>query len=97
MKVALISAIVMAGVLSVGVARAAEMSEAAKTAGCVKCHEIDKKKKGPAFQESAKKYKSNADAEGAMFKSITDTKGDHPEIKATPDQIKAVLKWVKTL
>lgn len=97
MKLALIAALVTAGVLSVGVARAAEMSEAAKAAGCVKCHEIDKKKKGPAFQESAKKYKANPDAEGAMFKSITDPKGDHPEIKATPEQIKAALKWVKTL
>ncbi|MDP1900282.1 MAG: hypothetical protein Q8K96_07495 [Rubrivivax sp.] len=95
MKLALISAIVAAGVLSVGVARA--NPELSKSAGCVKCHEIDKKKKGPAFQESAKKYKANPDAEGAMFKSIMDPKGDHPEMKATPDEVKAVLKWVKTL
>jgi cytochrome c len=94
MKVALISAIVMAGVLSVGVARAAEMPEAAKAAGCVKCHEIDKKKKGPAFAVSAKKYKGD---DAAMFKYITDPKGDHPEIPGTPEQIKEVLKWVKTL
>ena len=95
MKFALMSAIVVAGVLSAGVARA--NPELSKSAGCVKCHEIDKKKKGPSFQEAAKKYKGNADAEGAMFKSITDPKGDHPEMKNSPDEIKAVLKWVKTL
>jgi cytochrome c len=92
MKAVLIAAILAAGVFSVGVARA-DM-EAAKKAGCMKCHEVDKKKKGPAFQESAKKYKGDADA---MYKAMTDPKGDHPELKNSPDEIKAVLGWVKTL
>jgi cytochrome c len=96
MKAVLLSAIVAAGVLSVGVAKAQTVPEVAKTQ-CGKCHELDKKKKGPSFQESAKKYKGKADAEATMFKFVTDTKGDHPEIKASPDEIKTVLKWILTL
>jgi hypothetical protein len=31
-----------------------------KKSGCFKCHSVDKKKDGPAFQETAKKLKGNA-------------------------------------
>lgn len=94
MKAVLISAIFAAAVLCAGVAQAS--ADLAKSAGCMKCHDIDKKKKGPAFQDSAKKYKGKADAEALMFKSITDPKGDHPELPDTakPDDTKAILKWI---
>ena len=72
-------------------------SSLSKSAGCAKCHELDKKKKGPAFQESAKKYKGKADAEAVIFKSITDPKGDHPEMKASPEDTKTMIKWILTL
>ena len=95
MKSVLIPAVLVLGVLSAGVAQASP--DLAKNAGCMKCHEIDKKKKGPSLQDAAKKYKGKADAEAAMFKSITDTKGDHPEISSKPDETKAVVKWILTL
>ena len=95
MKAVLISVIVAVGALSAGLAQAGP--EDVAKAQCGKCHELDKKKKGPSFQEAAKKYKGKADAEAAMIKVITDTKGDHPEIKASPDDIKAVVKWILTL
>jgi cytochrome c551/c552 len=71
--------------------------ELSKKAGCATCHAVDKKKEGPAFQETAKKLKADAGAEEAMFRSITEPKTAHPEMKASPEEIKAVLKWVKTL
>ena len=96
MKSVLISAFVAAGVLSMGAAQASP--ELSKSAGCAKCHDIDKKKKGaPAFKDSAAKYKGKADAEATMFKSITDAKGDHPEMKASPEDTKAVIKWILSL
>jgi cytochrome c len=94
MKAVLISALVAAGVLMAGAVQASP--ELAKSAGCMKCHDIDKKKKGMSFKDAAKKYKGKADAESAMFKTITDPKGDHPEMAAKPDEIKTVIKWVLT-
>ena len=38
-----------------------------------------------------------ADAEAAMLKSITDPKGDHPEMKASPEDAKTMVKWILTL
>lgn len=91
MRSLLIATLLSAGVLFAGTAQASADLAQAK---CGKCHELDKKKKGPSFKSTAAKYKGKADAEATLFKSITDPKGDHPEVKATPDEIKAVLKWV---
>jgi cytochrome c len=96
MKAVLLSAIVAASVLSAGVAQAS--ADLAKDAGCTKCHDMDKKKKGaPGFKEVAAANKGKADAEAMLVKKITDPKGDHPEIKAKPDDAKAVVKWMLTL
>ena len=95
MKPILLSAFIVAGVLTLGTAQASP--ELSKSAGCAKCHELDKKKKGPAFKDSAAKYKGKADAEAAMFKSITDPKGDHPEMKASEADTKSMIKWILTL
>jgi cytochrome c len=95
MKRVLISAFIAAGVLATGAAQASP--ELSKSAGCAKCHEIDKKKKGPAFKDSAAKYKGKADAEATIFKTITDPNGDHPEMKASPEDTKTMIKWILTL
>ena len=80
-----------AGVFAAGVASAnADLAQA----NCGKCHEMDKKKKGPAYKVTAAKWKGKADAEAEMFKLITDPKGDHPEFKAKPEDTKAVIKWI---
>jgi cytochrome c len=68
--------------------------EALAKAKCGKCHEMDKKKKGPAYKDTAAKFRGKADAEATLFKSVTDPKGDHPEFEAKPEETKAVLKWV---
>lgn len=94
MKSILIPLFIAAGVLTAGMAQASP--ELAKSAGCTKCHDVDKKKKGPSFKESAAKYKGKPDAEAVVFKALTDPKGDHPEVSAKPDDIKAVVKWVLT-
>ncbi|MDP1900285.1 MAG: cytochrome C' [Rubrivivax sp.] len=95
MKVVLVSALVAAGVLMAGAVQASP--ELATSAGCMKCHDIDKKKKAEPFKAIATKYKGKAGAEATIFKSITDAKGDHPEMAAKPEEIKTVIKWVLTL
>jgi cytochrome c len=42
----------------------------AKKNACMACHAVDKKLVGPAFQEVAKKYGSQKDAEAQLTKSI---------------------------
>jgi cytochrome c len=96
MKAVLLSAIVAAAFLAGGVAQASP--ELAKSAGCAKCHDMDKTKKGaPGFKETAATYKGKADAEATILKKINDPKGDHPEMKAKPEEVASVVKWILSL
>ena len=65
----------------------------AKSSGCLNCHAVDTKKMGPAFKDVAAKYKGKADAEAMLVSKLTDAKG-HPAVKASPDDIKSLVKWV---
>ena len=87
MKLLLISAFVAASLLSAGAAQAS--ADAAQKA-CGKCHDMEKKKKGPSYKAMAAKFKGD---EAAVIKAM-DPKGDHPEVKAKDDEIKAAVKWM---
>ena len=45
-------------------------ADLAKKNNCLACHAVDKKIVGPAYQDVAKKYAGQADAEAALAKSI---------------------------
>ena len=68
-------------VLPVAVAAQAPDAAAAealmKKSGCMKCHSVSAKKEGPAYKETAAKYKGKADAEAALVKHLT----TNPKIK----------------
>jgi cytochrome c len=74
-----------------------------KSNGCTKCHSVDKKKDGPSFKETAKKYKGKADAEDKLTKHLTTNpmieidgkKEEHKSLK-TKDaaEIKNVVQWI---
>jgi cytochrome c len=90
MKLLIVSAMLSIGLLATGAARAnADLANA----NCGKCHEMDKKKKGPSYKAMAAKYKGN---EAGALKAITDPKGDHPEVKAKPEEVTTVVKWMLT-
>lgn len=94
MKSVLIASLIAAGVLFAGAAQAnADLANA----NCGKCHEMDKKKKGPAYKATAAKFKGKANAEADLFKFVKDPNGDHPEFKAKDEDIKTVIKWILTL
>ena len=90
MKLLIVSAMLSIGLLATGAARA---SADLANANCGKCHEMDKKKKGPSYQSMAAKYKGN---EAGALKAISDPKGDHPEVKAKPEEVTTVVKWMLT-
>lgn len=90
MKILLVSAFAAAVMLASGSATAsADLAEKQ----CGKCHQMDKKSKGPSYKSMAAKYKGN---EAGAIKAITDKSGDHPEIKAKPEEIQTVVKWMLT-
>jgi cytochrome c len=88
--------IAMTVIASIGLtaANAANAQEAlAKSSGCLNCHAVDSKKVGPAFKEVAAKYKGKGDAEATLVAKLTGGK-EHPAVKASGDDVKALVKWV---
>jgi cytochrome c len=101
---------VACGLMSASIANAAVDPDAAqallKKSDCFKCHAVDKKKDGPAFKETAKKYKGKADAEDKLVKHITTgpmiemdgKKEEHKKIKSTDAaEIKNVVQYILSL
>jgi cytochrome c len=89
----------MTVIASIGLtaANAANAQEAlAKSSGCMNCHAVDSKKVGPGLKEVAAKYKGKTDAEAALVAKLTGGK-EHPAVKASPDDVKSIVKWVLSL
>ena len=85
--------IAAASMSMVAVAPAQAQEALAKSSGCMNCHAVDTKKVGPAFKDVAAKYKGKADAEATIVTELTTAKG-HPAVKASPDDVKSLVKWV---
>lgn len=43
----------------------------AKESKCTSCHSVNKKKDGPPYQETAEKYRGQADAAEKLYKHLT--------------------------
>ena len=75
-----------------------------KKSGCLKCHAVDKDKKGPALKKIATKFKGKADAEAQVVNIITKSPkvkmadGSEEEHKAIDSkdaaEIKNVAGWI---
>jgi cytochrome c len=91
MKIMMMVALSSIALTAAGVASAQE--ELAKSSGCLNCHAVDTKKMGPSFKEVAAKYKGKADAEATLVAKLSEAKG-HPAVKASPDDVKSLVKWV---
>lgn len=82
---------------------AAAAEKTAKDNGCMKCHSVDKSKKGPSFQKTAAKYKGKADAEAKLTEFLTKSpkvkmddgsEEEHKAVKGDAAQVKNVVQWV---
>ena len=86
----------MAAVASIAMAAtsvAIAQQELAQSSGCLTCHAVDSKKVGPSFKDVAAKYKGKADAEATLSAKLTEGKG-HPAVKAKPEDVKSLVKWI---
>ncbi len=81
-----------AAALAAGTANAADTAEL-KAKGCLGCHDMDKKKVGPAFKDVAAKYKGDKGAGDKIVAKITGGKG-HPKTKASEEDVKKLVKDV---
>ena len=100
--------VALGAVLALGAAPVARADDAAveslmKKSNCFKCHAVDKKKDGPAFKETAAKYKGKADAEAKLYTHLTTNpkvkidgkEEEHDSLKTKADaQIREVIRWI---
>ncbi len=85
--------VVVAGMLLAGAANAQSGADLAKSKNCMNCHELDKKKAGPAFKDVAVKYKDNKEAEATLVAKLKDGKG-HMKIAASDAELKTLVQYV---
>jgi cytochrome c len=82
-----------ASITLVATGSASAQEALAKSSGCLNCHAVDTKKVGPSFKDVAAKYKGKTDAEATLVAAVSQGKG-HPAVKASPDDVKSLVKWV---
>jgi len=85
-----------ASIAMTGATVANAQQDLAQKSGCLTCHAVDTKKMGPSFKDVAAKYKGKADAEGKLVEELTSGKG-HPAVKASPEDVKSLVKWVLSM
>ena len=85
--------LVTAGVLAAGVGYAQSGADVLKAKGCLNCHEMDKKKVGPAYKDVAAMYRGDKAAQEKLVQKLKDGK-DHPKISASDAELKAAVQHV---
>lgn len=85
------------GTLASGVVYAQSADDLLKSKNCLNCHELDKKKVGPAFKDVAAKYKGNKDAEAKIIEELKEGKGHPIKIAASDAELKTLVHHVLSL
>jgi cytochrome c len=92
MKAALL-VLAAASTLAAGSAYGQSGAEVLKAKGCMNCHDMDKKKVGPAYKEVAAKYKGDKGAEAQLVAKLKEGKS-HPKVAASDAELKAAVRQV---
>ena len=58
-----------------GIAAAQAPADLLKSKNCMSCHDVDKKKVGPSFKDTAAKYKDDKGAEAKIVAELKEGKG----------------------
>jgi cytochrome c len=89
----LLIALAVGAALGSGLAQAQPGADVLKTKGCLGCHDVDKKKVGPAFKDIAAKYKGDRAQAAPLAAKIKEGKG-HPKSAASEAELKAAVEQV---
>lgn len=84
----------VAGMLISGAAVAQSGPDLVKSKNCLACHDMEKKKMGPALKEIAAKYKDNKEAEAKLITALQTGKGHPSKIAATDAELKTLVQYV---
>lgn len=98
-------AVTVAGLLLAATGAQADAGlDLAKKSGCLNCHDVDKKKVGPAYKDVAAKYRGQAGAEAKLIAKVTHGGGGVWGAMPMPAKggnaglsdadIKTLVKWV---
>jgi cytochrome c len=90
---AMIMILAAAGVFAMGAAHAQSGADVVKAKGCLNCHDVEKKKVGPAFRDLAAKYKGEKSAEARLVEKIRAGK-THPPTGVSEAEAKAAVAYV---
>lgn len=94
MKSIVLIMVAAAGLAAGGMANAQSGAELAKAKNCMGCHDIEKKKVGPAFKDVATKYKDNKDAEAKLVGELKEGKGHPMKVAASDAELKTLVQYV---
>ncbi len=86
--------VVAAGLMAAGAASAQSGADLAKSKNCMGCHDLEKKKMGPAFKDVAAKYKGKKEAEANLVTALKTGKGHPAKIAATDEELKTLVQYV---
>ena len=87
-----------AGLLASGMGYAEPGADVLKAKGCLGCHDIDKKKVGPAYKDVAAKFKGNKNAEAELTKVLRAGPPGHPiKVTISDSELKSALEYVLSL
>ncbi len=81
------------GLFGVGAASADAGTDLLKSSGCLGCHDMEKKKVGPAYKDVAAKYKGQKDAADKLTKVVMAGK-PHPKVKASEADVKKSVEYI---
>ena len=85
---------VAAGMFIAGPVAAQSAADLVKSKNCMGCHDLEKKKVGPAFKDIAAKYKGNKEAEAKLIAALKDGKGHPSKAAATDAELKTLVQYV---
>ncbi|MGE5338287.1 MAG: c-type cytochrome [Gemmatimonadota bacterium] len=66
----------------------------AKESGCLTCHDVAKKKIGPAYKTVAAEMKKSG---ANVDKLVADIKAKHSDLKANDGQLKDIAAWILSM
>ena len=106
-RVLMLSAVLLGAGSAARAADATRAQDLAKDSGCFKCHAVDKKKDGPAFRDTAAKYRGEPDAEAKLTHHVTSGEKvkfddgheeDHKKVKTKdPNETRNLVQWILDL
>jgi cytochrome c len=68
-----------------------------KAKGCLGCHDMEKKKVGPAYKDVAAKYKGDAGASAKIVGELKSGKGHPVKVNASDEDLKTLADYVLTV